>query len=309
MKKTFQLAFLAFLAISISFSSCKKTDTTAADESSQLTTHSDDQARFATESDAIANDANTVIDGYSSFNGRIENTVGVLCGATVVLDSTATLRRLTITYDGTNCSGPRIRTGVVVLTMPLGQRWRDAGAVLTVNLQNVKITRVSDNRSITFNGTHIITNVSGGRLRDLASLGTIVHTITSPGMSVTFDDGSQRTWMVSKRRTFTYNSGIVISTEGTHADGSTTGISEWGLNRYGVAFVTVITHPMVLRQDCDFRIVSGEVSHQRLSTTAVVTFGLDSAGNPTSCPGLGHYYYKLVYTGANGVVRTYILPY
>ena len=40
-----------------------------------------------------------------------------------------------------------------------------------------------------------------------------------------------------------------------------------------------------------------------------VTFGLNAAGNPTSCPVLAPYYLKLVWTGANGIVRTVILPY
>jgi hypothetical protein len=300
---------VAVIAISVTFTSCKKANTDSSDNSAELTTHSDDQARFSNESDAVVNDANTVIDGYNSYQGRIENTVGIICDATVMLDSTATDRRITITYNGTNCSGTRTRTGVVVLTMPLGTRWKDVGAVLTVNIQNLKITRLSDNKSITINGTHIVTNVTGGRLRDLASLGTIVHTISSPGMTVTFDNGSERAWQVARKRTFTYNNGIVISTIGTHTDGTTTGIAEWGTNRFGNLFVTSITDPLVIRQDCDFRLVSGQVSHQKLNATAVVTFGLDATGNPTTCPGVGHYYLKLVWTGANGIVRTFILPY
>ena len=152
--------------------------------------------------------------------------------------------------------------------------------------------------------------LSGGRLGQLASLGTIIHDITSPGLSVTFDNGSQRTWRVAKRRTFTYTNGIVVTTIGTHTDGTTTNISEWGVNRFGNNFVTVISQPMVIRQDCNFRLVSGQVSHQRLNATAVVTFGLDANGNPTTCPGIGmSFYYKLVWTGANGVVRTFISPY
>ena len=308
MKKTLRFLMVAVIAISVTFTSCKKADTSSTDSTAELTTHSDDQARFEGESDAVANDANTAIENFSAFEGRVENTVGVICNATVVLDSTATLRRITITYNGLNCWGNRSRTGVVILTMPLGQRWRDQGAVLTTTIQNLKITRVSDNKSITINGVHLVKNVTGGRLAQLASLGTIIHEITSPGMTVTFDNNTQRSWQVARRRTFTYNNGIVITTVGIHTDGGVTGIAEWGINRFGNAFVTAITQPMVIRQDCDFRLVSGQVTHQRLLANVVVTFGLDSAGNPTSCPA-GVYYFKLVWTGANGIVRTVILPY
>ena len=309
MKKTLRLIMFALIAFSVTFTSCKKSDTASSDNS-DLTTHSDDQSRFSSETDAADNDANTAIESFSAFEGRIQNPVGVICNATAVLDSTATLRRITITYNGLNCIGNRFRTGVIVLSMPLGQHFRDPGAVLTTTFQNFKVTRVVDNKSITINGVHEIKNVTGGRLGQLASLGTIVHEITSPGMSVTFDNGTVRTWQVAKRRTFTYDNGIKISTVGIHTDGSTTGISEWGINRFGNAFVTVITQPMVIRQDCDFRLVSGEVSHQRLAATVVVTFGLNASGTATSCPGIGGtYYFKLVWTGANGIVRTFILPY
>jgi len=311
MKKTLRFLMVAVIAISVTFTSCKKSDTTATDSSSELTTHSDDQARFDNENDATLNDADAAIESSAAFMGRELNTLTLPCDATVVLDSTATLRRITITYNGTNCSGTRTRTGVVELTMPLGQHWRDAGAQLTATITNLKITRISDNKSITINGVHTITNVTGGRLVALGlpgGLTTIVHTITSPGMSVTFDNGTVRSWQVAKQRTFTYDNGIKISTIGTHTDAGVTGIAEWGTNRFGNAFVTAITDPMVIRQDCGFRLVSGKVTHERLLANVVVTFGLDATGNPTSCPA-GYYYYKLVWTGANGVIRTVILPY
>ncbi len=312
MKKTFRLIMAAILIASVTFTGCKKSNddnNNSDDNSSILSTHSDDYSRVSGASDDVANDANTAIEGTAGFEGRVENTVGIICNASTVLDSTLTDRRITITYNGLNCLGTRSRTGVVVLTMPLGQHWRDVGAVLTATIQNLKITRVSDGKSITINGTHTITNVTGGRLGQLALHGPIIHDIASPGMTVTFDDNTTRTWMVSKRRTFTYDNGIVITTVGTHTDGSTTGISEWGTNRFGNAFVTSITAPMIIRQDCGFRLTAGQVTHQRLVATVVVTFGLDATGNPTSCPGSGHYYFKLVWTGANGNVHTTILPY
>jgi hypothetical protein len=309
MKKTFRLIAVSMISLSVFFTSCKKDD--AVTDANESATHSDDQARVANESDAVANDANAAIETFVAFQGRETgelNTLTLPCDATVALDSTATDRRITITYNGNNCSFTRTRTGVVVLTMPLTQRWVDQNAVLTITIQNLKVTRLSDSKSITINGVHQITNVTGGRLLNLSALGAIVHDINSPGLSVTFDNGSQRTWQIAKRRTFTYNNGIVITTTGRHTDGTTTGISEWGTNRFGNAFTTVITQPLIIRQDCSFRLTAGEVSHRGLAATIVVTFGLDAAGNPTTCP-TGVFYYKLVWTGANSIVRTVIWPY
>ena len=317
MKKTPRLIMFAFIAISVTFTSCKKSDTNS--DNSDLTTHSDDQARFSNETDAVNNDADAAVENYGAFTGKPENVSNVLnlpCDATVVLDSfpavNPTTRRITITYNGTNCSGTRTRTGVVTLTMPLGQHFRDPGAVLTTTITNLKITRISDGKSITINGVHEVKNVTGGRIIHLQPGATIVHEITSSGMSVTFDNGTSRSWQVAKRRTFTHNGNplnwLVITTTGMHVDGTITNISEWGINRFGNAFVTSITEPMVIRQDCSFRLTSGQVTHRRLTADVVVTFGLNALGNPTTCP-LGVFYYKLVWTGSNGIVRTFILPY
>jgi hypothetical protein len=308
MKKAIPFFLSCLLAVAVLFTSCKKDDANPVADNTDLAQHSDDQSRFSQEIDAVANDANTSIDNFVAFDGIVESTMGTICDATAVLDSANGKRRITITYNGQNCSGTRTRTGIVVLSMPLASKWKDAGAVLTVDVQQLKITRILDGKSITINGVTTITNVSGGRLRDLTTLGTIKHSISSTGMSITFDNGSQRVWQVAKERVFTYNNGVVITTNGTHTDGNITGISEWGTNRFGNEFVTSITAPMVIRQDCNFRLVSGQVTHQRLLATTVVTFGLDAAGNPVSCP-TSNYYFKIVWTGANGVVRTYILPY
>ena len=317
MKKTLRFLMFACIAISVTFTSCKKSDTNS--DSSDLATHSDDQARFSNETDAVNNDGDAAIESYSAFSGRPENVSNVLnlpCDATVALDSfpavNPTTRRITITYNGTNCAGTRTRTGTVTLTMPLNQHFRDPGAVLTTTITQLRITRLSDNKSITINGVHEVKNVTGGRIINLQPGATIVHEITSSGMSVTFDNGTSRNWQVAKRRTFTHNGNpinwLVITTTGMHVDGTINNISEWGTNRFGNAFVTSITDPMVIRQDCGFRLTSGQVTHRRLAADVVVTFGLNAAGNSTTCP-LGVFYYKLVWTGANGIVRTYILPY
>jgi len=276
-----------------------------------LVTHSDDQSAVANGTDEIADAVNVTIDNYVAFNGIVGSTDGITglpCNATAVLDSANGLRRITVTFNGPNCANTRTRVGVIVLSMPLAQRWKDVGAAVTVSVQNLRITRLSDNKSITVNGTIVATNVSGGRLRDLASLGTIVHTITSPGMTVTFDNNTQRTWQIAKKRTFTYNNGVVITTIGTHTEGSVTGISEWGTNRFGNDFITTISQPMVIREDCNWRLVSGQVTHSRLLSNVVVTFGLDASGNPVTCPS-GSFYMKIVWTNINNVVRTYIIPY
>jgi hypothetical protein len=309
MKTRILSLFAGILCLSVAFVSCQKENNTTTDYTTEISTHSDDQSRFSAETDASANEVNGVMEVTSSFSGRGDQLQGIICDATVVVDSVSNPRTITITYNGANCSGTRTRTGVVVISMAQGVRWKNAGAQINVSFQNLKITRIRDNKSITINGTQTFTNVSGGLLVNLVTLGTITHTITSNNMSVTFDDGSQRTWQVARQRVFTYNNGIVITTTGTHTDGAVTNIAEWGTNRFGRAFTTSTVAPLVVRQDCDFRLTSGSVKHVTPVITGTVTFGLDANGNPTSCPGTGTYYYKVVWTGANGNTHTLILPY
>ncbi len=307
MKKHIVVPFLFIFSILISFTACKKESKT---ENTEIATHSDDQSRFATEIDAVANDADVALESSPSFTGRYQGTQGIICDATIAVNTTSNPRTITITYDGTNCLGNRTRTGVVVISMAQGVQWKNAGASVTVTFQNLKITRVRDNKSITINGSQTYTNVSGGLLINLATLNTITHAITSSGLSITFDNNSQHNWQVAKQRVFTFvNNSVVITTTGTHTDGNNTGIAEWGTNRFGAAFATSIIEPLVVRQNCDFRLTSGKVKHTTPVATATATFGLDVNGNPTSCPGTGSYYCKVAWTGPNGNTLTIIFPY
>ena len=307
-----QSRILPYLTLCLSailiMTSCKK-ESSSTDYTSESTTHADDQNRFSAELDAAANDANIVLETSPGFSGRGEGTQSLICDATVVVDTLSNPRTITITYNGTNCLGNRTRTGVIVISMAQGVRWKNAGAQLNVTFQNFRITRVSDNKSITINGTQTYTNISGGLLINLPVLNTITHSISSSNMSVTFDNNSQRTWQVARQRVFTYNNGVVITVTGTHSQGGVTGIAEWGTNRFGNAFTTAINQALVFKQDCSFRAGSGKVEHVTPFFNANVTFGLDSNGNPTTCPGANPYYMKVVWTGPSGNTHSSIHPY
>ena len=325
---------IAFCLLScISIYSCQK-DTSASSDTSaaSLSTASDDQSQVSTETDMVTNDANNALNGQSSFSGsyssstslsgntEVNSTNGngnlstlvnvhqIICDATITYDTANNQKIITIVYDGTNCWGNRTRTGTITITMPYSQHWKDAGATATITATALKITRIRDGKSIVIDGSKTITNVSGGLLVNLASLGTIIHDI-SGSFTITFDSGKQATWNLSKHRVFTYNNGIVITTTGTHSDGTDSDIAEWGTNRFGDTFKSLISADKVIRQDCDFRLVSGQNTVVTAKGTSVITYGLDANGDPTGCPGTGTYYFKLVWTGVNGKTFTVIRPY
>ncbi len=305
---------LSLIAVIFSVSflvvSCQKEKTdNDTDYTVESSTHSDDDSRFSNESDAVANDINVQLETTAGF-GRGNQVQSLICDATIVVDTLSNPRTLTITFNGDpTCFPNRKREGAIVVAMAQGVRWHNVGAALTVTFQNFKITRLSDNKSITINGTQTYTNVSGGLLVNLAALGTITHTITSSNMSITFDNNTQRTWNVARRRVFTYNNGIVITVEGMHTENGITGIAEWGTNRFGRNFTTATDQALVFRQDCSFRLGSGKVTHRLPVFTASATFGLNASGNPTGCPGVNAYYLKLEWTGPNNVTHSTLIPY
>lgn len=316
------------------FFACKKDNSAnggSSNNQNELQTQADDQAQVSDEDEAVTNDVNTALysqaslagngavsegDGSTTVNGTTQSNgitgpiTGLICDATVVVNTSTDPKTVTITYNGTNCWGNRKREGVVVISIPAGVHWGDKGAAVTISIQDLKITRMRDKKSIVLNGTKTITNVSGGLLINLASLQTITHTIAGE-LSITFESGKQRAWAVSKQRVFTYDNGIVITTTGTHTDSlGNSNVAEWGTNRFGVTFESLISQPKVIRQDCDFRLVSGQNTILRSDNiTTVVTYGLDANGEPTSCPGTGTYYFKAVVTTANGTSYTIIFPY
>jgi hypothetical protein len=310
MKQTILGKMVLVSMLSVLIFSCKKeASVPATDYTTEANMQADDQAQFSSEVDAVANDASLALENEVGFTGRSGQLQTNYCNATAVVDAASNPRTITITYNGTGCLGNTTRTGSVVISMPSDTRWKNAGAAFTVTYNNLKITRLRDGKGITINGSHVITNVSGGLLQQLPTLQNITHAITSNNMSVSFDNAAQRVWKVAKLRTFTYNNGIVITTTGTHTEGNLQGVVEWGTNRMGQAFTSVISQPIVSRQDCNFRLTSGKIEHKTEHVNIKATLGLDNSGNPTSCPGSGVYFMKVDWNAFGGSVHSAVFPY
>jgi hypothetical protein len=315
------------------FTACKKSSSDSSSSttsSADLQTQSDDEARVSTESGAAFDDANAAMIGESSVtgasfasaarfgvavdggNGNPGGLPGLLCNATVTVDSTSNPRTITITYNGKTADSLRSRTGSVVISIAQGVTWSSVGAVVTVDFNSLVITRLVDNKTITFNGTHTYTNVSGGSLITLTSNAAtpITHTITSSNMSITFDNGTTRTWSVARQRVFSYNNGIVITQTGTNSQGNLQGISEWGTNRFGNSFTVQVASALVVAESCGWQLTSGSHVVTDAAGVLTLTYGLNATGTATGCPIVGSsYYFQLVWAGTGGKTYTFILPY
>ncbi|GGA85890.1 hypothetical protein [Puia dinghuensis] len=321
---------LVATSLSLLLFACSKNNSNSSStpSNSDLQTQSTDQTEITAETDAAFNDVNTAMTSQATVSGASEGSslrYGVtvdggnqdtvksyICDAVVTIDTVDNPRTITINYNGANCSLTRTRTGKVVISFAKGVTWRTQGAVVTVTFDSLKITRLSNGKTLTLNGTHTYTNVTGGSLASLSAsnAGPIIHTVTSNNMSITFDNGAQRSWNIARQRSFTYSSGLVMTETGMQTQNGVSGISEWGTNRFGNAFTMQIVNGLVISQSCFFQLTTGQVALTNVAGTTDITFGLDANGNSTGCPvSPATYYFKLVWTGNGGKTYTTIQAY
>jgi hypothetical protein len=298
--KTFTHYPIIFLAlIALSLGACKKQDI---DFNTEFQTQVDDQMFISAEIDAVTIDANTIVESTEYFFQRRNETAYGLCDATFTVDSSSSFKYFTVTYNGVNCAGRSKREGEVILTIKKGQSFSEAGAVISLSYRNLKITRIGDNKHVILNGELDLTNESGGRMAGIFAK-SLVHIINSEGMNITFDDGVKRLWKLSVRRTYSFDNGLVITSTGNKSIGAQSSISAAGTTRAGRHFVTMIEEPMVIRQDCYFRLVSAKLV-QAQGQTLTIRFGLNETGEPVSCPA-GAFYLQASWNGG----QSFMLPY
>lgn len=306
MKQNMHFLQLFSFALLLSFTACKKDNHSVTEKDDpEISVHADDEAFFTSETDAVFSDANLALDAGSASPRHQDN---IICDASIAVDLLNNPQTITISFNGGECLGSRTREGLIVLSAPTGTQWKNAGASFKIEYKDFKVTRKRDKKSITINGEQTFTNVSGGLLVQLSSLESIIHTVSSTGLNVAFNSGAKRSWQIAQKRIFTYDNGAVVSVSGTHTENDDSQVAIWGTNRFGTSFTSSITDPLVIRQDCSFRLTGGEIKHKVGSATATATFGLDAAGKPVSCPS-GNYYYKLVWAGPNGNSVTAMVAY
>jgi hypothetical protein len=305
---------LTMALFAITFTSCKKETTTNSNNLKNTT----DANGVSNTVDANADDASASVGQVSSLSGKTagNGSLGyyMLCGATVVDTSASQNNKVvTVTYDGSSVCNGVTRSGTITYTLTSGNLWSDQGAVITEVITNLKVTDVSSLNSFTVNGTHTITNETGGLAWELfwnPSLvpgGTVKHRDRSSNMSVTFSDGSHGTWSVDRTRTWSASSGVVtvsISTEASNDEDT------WGTNRYGQTFNTTIPtaissndYDFANSPNCIWRPYTGQYSYTDPSGSASIKFGTNSSGSyigtatTTACgSGNSSYGYYLTYT-------------
>ncbi len=289
MKKIFILLSAITVCVILVSTSCRKGKAFRKEDGQTST----DNNNIQSQSDQGVSDANTAIGNYTAMSGRnaaLPSVLATICGATIDTNGMY-LGTIKINYDGTVCSN-RKREGSIRLTIlnyANGVRWKDAGCVLRVDYIAYKVTRASDDKSIQFDGTHDVTNVSGGTWWDLL-VGTktsLIHTVTSNGnLTVTFETGQTATCNLNRQFTYTWASNILTCVgEGTGAYNSLSNLENYGTTRDGDAFTSQVTTPVVWNTTCGaWAPIKGEINIvvQSKDFNLVGTFGVDASGNPVT---------------------------
>jgi hypothetical protein len=288
---------IAIIALSVTVVSCRKERREFRKETGEV---SRDNKEIQSSLDDIVQEANRIVSDNNQMSGKGNENDQVLafmnntCGYTI--DTTQRPQGiLIVNFDGTtNCNG-RIRSGQVKLTLQNytnGTRWRDVNAVLKVDFIDYKVTRVSDNKSLTFNGTKNITNVSGGNaaLLILGFQNNLIHRVTGNNIQVKFDDGKTSIFNIARKWTHTWaNNVYTVVGEGEGTLNGKNNLENWGTTRNGENFTSQVLEPVKWNSICGpHKPISGklEIVVDSKDFSFLTTFGVDNNGNVVtgSCP-------------------------
>lgn len=302
MKKLIQISLIAIIAAGLTFVSCKKSTTTPTESTADQQQMAADEHTHSVEIQNSLNEANDAM-GTTAFGKT-----GTIYGATVIIDSS--LKKITINYNGNNKDNSRLRTGQIVVQLTSGTKWKDAGANVSITYTAFKITNNSNLKSITFDGVVNVTNQSGGRVFIDPN---VVHIATSTDFKATFDDATQRTWNLSRKRTFTNVAGeLSVKEEGNGSAGGNSNLISWGQNRKGDNFYTQISTPIIYNtmfsSTCPNNFMQGEKVHILPGSKLTVNFGLDASGTAVSgsnCPTS----YLVKWVNGSGQTKSLLITY
>lgn len=304
MKKVFlNIAILAF-ASSLALTSCKKKD--AEPDYSELSQQASDNSSTQRETEQADNDAISLLEG-SSISARI-TAAGPDTSVYKFEKDANNDKKYVLTYKGKFDNG-KTRSGKIIAELTSGSKWTDKGAILTLTFDAMKVNR--NGKSVSFTGTKTITNVTGGKIKDLkVGDSAIVHNVLATDLKVSFDDATSKNWSISKTRTFTKtNDGLQVAVDGTGSNAGYTKLAEWGFTRRGTPFYTTIDKTIVF-SECtsnDPKPISGKKTHKGLVKEASVTFGVDVNGNEVNSCSASNF--KLNWVNRKGETQTVILAY
>jgi hypothetical protein len=319
MKKIALYFSLALLASALVFSCKKKEENVELDE--KVKQFNEDANEIKSESDNINNDINSSINN-TSIGGRTSASYSSeLCGVTI--DSSQIANKILFyNFDGiTPCFSPsRTRSGQIKVELINGNSWKNVGAVLKITYINFKVTKLSNNNAITFNGSKTLKNVNGiNWLTFLLSSSNFKFQERALNIQVAFSDGTQATWNSARITTWDYIQAnatpnipygyVKFTSNGDTSLNSSQNVDSWGVNRNSQPFKTYYDAPWISNSYCGFwRPTSGSVKHVvGGANNLAIELGVDQGGNPSTLPCA--YGFKISWTPFGGTQQVHTLSY
>ncbi len=310
-----KISILFFVFSLMLMNACKKNDNETSNESldPNVAQFNDDSNRYKSETDQADGDINDQLKGMPGFDNATGVTSSPMCGA--IIDTSQLSQKIVIfNFDGvTPCFSPsRTRAGQIKVQLTSGNLWADTNAVLTITYINFKITRLSDHKSITFNGVKTLKNINGNNwLSFLSGNATFKYQERAYSIQVTFDNNLNATWNSAHITEWTYTPSDVRLNFTSNGDTTIAGIAHvdsWGTNRYGKSFTTYYTAPIYSNSYCGlWRFNAGELVHWVNGKNFLLTLGVNEQGNPSTLACA--YGYKVSWTGVNGNMQSVVLSY
>jgi hypothetical protein len=319
MKSLVAVAFAAFI-----ITGCKKKEHEVEPENPATTPTETTQTNTAADQNNVDQQTSESVDDVNKVLNNNPNTRAELpCNVTI--DSSALMGQglIKLTYHGLSCDLLRTRSGVISIQVPFDAAtkkpisWRNKGAKVIITYDNFKVTRVSDNKSLLFNGKLTATNVTGGGVFEVLIGSTVTHDLRG-GLTITFDDGSTRQWAVARTRSYKPQVGVITVQDSGDTLINGKKVAWWGKNRANEEFWASIDKPVstevVTLSICRlYKPYEGVVTIATTSSAPaikqlVITYGVDANGNPTTgsaCP----YGYKLNFNDATGAAKQLIIKY
>lgn len=247
------------------------------------------------ENEEVIKDVDLAIMERKLLTGSASAPAGTsLCG--VIIDtSLESSGIITLRFKDTSCYNKK-RKGSIKITMegyPL-KKWKHAGSRLRVDFTAYQVTRMSDGKSVMFDGTEYITNISGDTWLELWFLNTktLVHTVTTSNLKITFNNGDIGIMNINRRQTYTYVDKVTIcKTEGIGNYNGKSNLDNWGQTRDGSVYTCEVITPIEWKTSCGAMApLSGEVSIdvEGKEYEMKCLFGVNKEGDvvsdPNTCP-------------------------
>lgn len=314
--------WIALLALTAGFSSCKKDDNSENEETvTNLALETGDNLDLKSESDQINSDIDQIVRRFASLNGVVAEH-DTVCDCAVA-DSTLKYKMLILTFNGAPTCVPsnRTRTGIVEVSLVAGSKWSDAKAMLKVAFTNFKVLRQSDNKSWNFNGVRYLTNVRARNWNAILEGKDSIQIkergrnlkVDVAGGQITYNLARLVNWKYLDRRMATIIVGDTIQVLQLSAMGDTTldgsqNTDTWGTNRYGKEFNNRTNTRVLSNINCGLaKPLSGELAHKSNGNRFILTMGVGSDGRTYT--GSCAYGWKLNYLMSNGATGEKVYSY